>query len=87
MSDPNKQAQARRMRYLHRVRVRYSECDMQGVVFNATYLAYVYDCIDVWLQQAIGTSYLDFFDYQVKKVALEWSSPARSRDVVERARR
>src|SRR5437588_9417565 len=27
-------------RYQHMLRVRYAECDMQGVVFNAHYLAY-----------------------------------------------
>ncbi|MDQ3434437.1 MAG: hypothetical protein M3481_07100 [Actinomycetota bacterium] len=26
--------------FRHRMRVRYSECDLQGVVFNAQYLAY-----------------------------------------------
>ena len=26
--------------YVHRLRVRYGECDPQGVVFNAHYLAY-----------------------------------------------
>jgi len=28
------------MSYRHTVRVRYGECDMQSVVFNAHYLAY-----------------------------------------------
>jgi acyl-CoA thioester hydrolase len=27
--------------FIHRLRVRYSECDPQGVLFNANYLAYI----------------------------------------------
>jgi acyl-CoA thioester hydrolase len=27
--------------FTHRIRVRYSECDSQGVLFNANYLAYI----------------------------------------------
>jgi acyl-CoA thioester hydrolase len=27
--------------FVHRLRVRYAECDLQGIVFNAHYLAYV----------------------------------------------
>jgi acyl-CoA thioester hydrolase len=27
--------------FVHRLRVRYSECDLQGVLFNANYLAYI----------------------------------------------
>ena len=33
------------------VRVRYGECDMQQVVFNANYLAYVDDAIDTWMRE------------------------------------
>ena len=37
------------MSYSHRLRVRYSECDPQGVVFNANYLAYFDVAItEVW---------------------------------------
>ena len=27
--------------FIHRLRVRYAECDLQGVLFNANYLAYI----------------------------------------------
>lgn len=63
--------------FVHTLRVRYGECDMQGVVFNANYLAYVDDAIDHWFQSAFGGSYTSEFDFMVKKMTLEWSSPAR----------
>ncbi|MCP9949110.1 MULTISPECIES: acyl-CoA thioesterase [Actinomadura] len=69
--------------FVHRVRVRYADCDMQGVVFNANYFAYIDDAMDMWLQHALGEEYLDGFDYAVKKAGMEWDSPARVREVVD----
>lgn len=69
--------------FVHRIRVRYADCDMQGVVFNANYFAYIDDAMDVWLQHALGEEYLDGFDYAVKKAGMEWASPARVREVVD----
>jgi acyl-CoA thioester hydrolase len=40
--------------YVHRLRVRYSECDRQGVVFNGHYL-FLYDvALTEWFREAIG---------------------------------
>ena len=64
-----------------RLRIPYGDCDMQGVVFNAKYLAYVDDCVDVWFADVAG--YLDSWEAMVKKATVEWSSPARYRDVLE----
>ncbi|MFM7093508.1 MAG: acyl-CoA thioesterase, partial [Actinomycetota bacterium] len=36
--------------YEHRIRIRYGECDMQKVVFNAHYLAYCDDAADCWMR-------------------------------------
>ena len=74
--------------YQHQVRVRYGECDAQGVVFNANYLAYVDDAMDHWLADVLGrpevsgfSAATDFgFDYMVRKVVVEWTSPARHGD-------
>jgi acyl-CoA thioester hydrolase len=74
--------------YEHLVRVRYSECDAQGVVFNGNYLAYVDDVMDRWLADALGRPEVSGFtaatetgfDYMVKKVVVEWFSPARHGD-------
>ncbi len=69
--------------FTHRVRVRYGECDMQGVVFNPNYFVYLDDAMDMWIQTELGPDYLGQFDYVVKKASLEWQAPARARDVVE----
>ena len=39
------------MSYHHKVRVRYVDCDMQGVVYNAHYLTFVDDAFDCWLRE------------------------------------
>ena len=40
--------------FRHRLRVRYGECDPQGVVFNANYLAYFDVIITEFWREAIG---------------------------------
>ena len=71
------------MTYRHPVRIRYGECDMQKVVFNANYLAYIDDATDTWFRQALGPFEETGFDFMVKKVAIEWQSAARFGEVLE----
>jgi acyl-CoA thioester hydrolase len=41
--------------FRHRLRVRYHECDQQGVVFNAHYLAYCDIClVELWREAVEG---------------------------------
>jgi acyl-CoA thioester hydrolase len=40
--------------FRHRLRVRYGECDPQGVVFNANYLAYFDVILTEFWREAIG---------------------------------
>ena len=40
--------------FRHRLRVRYGECDPQGVVFNANYLAYFDVIVTEFWREAIG---------------------------------
>ena len=41
--------------FRHRMRVRYHECDPQGVVFNANYLAYCDICLtELWRESVEG---------------------------------
>lgn len=68
---------------MHRVRVRYGECDMQGVVFNAHYLAYVDDAADTWFRLRLGQYEDHGFDCMVKKATIEWASPARFGDELD----
>ena len=71
------------MSYTHRIRVRYGECDMQSVVFNANYLAYVDDAIDSWFRTALGDFESLGFDFMVKKISIEWQTPARFADEID----
>jgi acyl-CoA thioester hydrolase len=50
---------------------------MQSVVFNANYLAYLDDAIDSWFRRALGNFEELGFDFMLKKITLEWQTPAR----------
>ncbi len=63
------------------LRVRYSECDAQKVVFNARYGEYV-DVATVEFFRAIGFGF-EVVDYHLVKQTVEWKSPARLDDVLE----
>src|SRR3954452_8238275 len=41
--------------FRHRLRIRYGECDAQGVVFNANYLAYFDVVLTEWWREALGS--------------------------------
>ena len=72
------------MGYRHRLRVRYGECDMQQVVFNANYLAYVDDAIDSWMREVLGDAFEALeFDFMVKRATVEWHAAARRGDLLE----
>jgi acyl-CoA thioester hydrolase len=66
--------------FVHRVRPRYGEIDMQRVVFNAHYLAYCDDAADLWFR-TIGAGLEDgAWDVMVKKATVTWSGAARVHD-------
>jgi acyl-CoA thioester hydrolase len=67
------------------LRVRYSECDAQKVVFNGRYGEYV-DLAVTEYMRALGLTQgglFTEFDYQVVKQTIEWRAPARFDDVLE----
>jgi acyl-CoA thioester hydrolase len=69
--------------YVHSIRVRYGECDMQQVVFNANYMAYCDDAMECWFQ-AVGMRMLDHgWDFMLKKATIEWQSAATVSDVID----
>jgi acyl-CoA thioester hydrolase len=71
------------MAFHHELRVRYAECDMQGVVFNAHYLAYVDDAMTRWMG-TLGQPYTEFgWDCMVVRAELDWRGSARFDDVLE----
>jgi acyl-CoA thioester hydrolase len=76
------------MSYRQQVRVRYGECDMQGVVFNAHYLAYCDDAVDTWFRQALpGELYAGAdgasFDFMVKTAAVTWYRGLRFGEIAD----
>ena len=68
------------MAFLHTVRPRYGEVDMQRVVFNAHYLAYCDDAADVWFRSLGAALEGGTWDVMVKKATITWSGAARVHD-------
>ena len=78
------------MTYRFRSRVRYGECDMQGVVFNAHYLAYCDDAIAQWFKAAlppdamyVGDNGDATFDFMVKKAVVRGRGGSTFGDVID----
>jgi acyl-CoA thioester hydrolase len=72
--------------FTHRIRVRYAECDAQGVVFNANYYAY-FDILLTELWRAIIGSYdamlQDGADMSVVASGARFIAPARFDDEID----
>ena len=72
--------------FTHRIRVRYGECDPQGVVFNANWLAY-FDVVitELWRQRIgdYGAMVEQGADMMVAEAGVRFRGPARFDDVVE----
>ncbi len=64
--------------YAHSVRIRYVDCDMQGVVYNAHYLTFVDDGFDCWIRQLGQTFEAELgWEVMLKKAEITWAAPAR----------
>ena len=74
-------------RFKHRLRVRWAEVDLQKIVFNPHYLAYLDTAItDYWRTVALpyeATMHSLGGDLFVKKSSLEYHASARYDDVIE----
>ena len=65
--------------FLYPIRVRYSEVDPQGIVFNAHYLTY-FDCVITEYYRSIGYNYAKEVkkhkkDFHVIKTVIEYKKP------------
>jgi acyl-CoA thioester hydrolase len=60
----------------HELEVRYGEVDLQRVVFNAHYLAYLDDAMDRWLRALDGDFESMGWDFMLKRADLVWSAAA-----------
>ena len=72
--------------FRHRLRVRFSECDLQGVVFNAHYLSYFDIAItELWREAVGGWSKMveDGADLVVAEARVRYLSPARFDDELD----
>jgi acyl-CoA thioester hydrolase len=73
-------------RHTHRLRVRYGECDPQGVVFNAHYFAYFDVALtELWREAAGGYDAMmgDGIDLQVVEATARYKAPARFDDELD----
>jgi acyl-CoA thioester hydrolase len=71
--------------FVHELRVRYGECDPQGIVFNANYLLYFDVCFTELWREAIGPwqeMVERGFDAVVAEANLRFLAPARFDDVL-----
>lgn len=72
--------------FVHRLRVRYSECDQQGVVFNGHYLFYYDNALTELWRDRIGP-YQDMVtrghDVVVAEATLRYRSAARFDELVD----
>tara|TARA_A100001037_G_scaffold171656_1_gene154224 strand:+ start:293 stop:706 length:414 start_codon:yes stop_codon:yes gene_type:complete len=72
------------MTYKHEIRVRYGECDQQGVAFNANYMVWMDDATEVWTRTLIGDKdYRELgWEWMVVRSAIEWHASARNADLL-----
>jgi acyl-CoA thioester hydrolase len=69
--------------HVHSLRIRYGEVDLQGVVFNAHYLAYCDDAVDSWLR-TLDTHFERFgWDLMLVKAVVEWQGAAGIGDTLD----
>ena len=72
--------------FVHRLRVRYAECDLQGVVFNAHYMTYLDEAMTELWRQSVGGGYQEMVtagtDMVVAEARLRFVSPAHFDDEV-----
>ena len=67
------------------MRVRYGECDAQGIVFNARYGDFVDVAVTEFTRAIFGGVDVETtgMDWQLVKQTLEWHAPSRYDDVLD----
>jgi acyl-CoA thioester hydrolase len=72
------------MLYVHEIKVRYSEVDSQGIVFNAHYLTYCDDTFESWFRACFADRLESLgVEIVVKRAIIEWHTAARLAAVIE----
>jgi acyl-CoA thioester hydrolase len=73
-------------RFVHELRVRYGECDPQGIVFNANYLLYFDVAItEFWRHEVVPWQEMAArgIEFVVGEANLRFRAPARNDDVLQ----
>ena len=70
------------MTFCLRFRVRYAECDAQGVVFNARWGDFVDIAVGEFSRAVFG-NITESLDWMLVKQTIEWRAPARYDDVLD----
>ena len=83
------------MTFVQEFRVRYNECDMQNVVFNANYFIYADDAVAQFVRQGLANelgkdiSAIDLievgFDFMLKTTTATWHKGAKYTDIIHAA--
>lgn len=66
-----------------RLRVRFSDCDAQGIVFNAHYLRFCDNALEEWFLATPQVGEEGMWDFVVKRAEVEWQSSARPGDELD----
>ena len=72
------------MSYRYQTRVRFGECDQQGIVYNPNYMVYMDDATEVWISSGVpdGAYYSLGWEYMLARSALEWQGSARAGAII-----
>lgn len=79
------------MSHVETIRVKYHECDMQRVVFNANYWVYADDAVAQWMRAVMKADSAEgaqalfggTFDFMLKRAEGTWHKGAAYGDVIE----
>jgi len=70
--------------FCHRFRVRYSEVDPQGVVFNSRYLEYAdFAIVEYWRAMSLGPGDPDWPECHVGTATVRYLKPIRTDELID----
>jgi acyl-CoA thioester hydrolase len=71
--------------FCYRLRVRYGECDAQGIVFNARWVEYVDIAVTEYTRALLGSVHPaeTGLDWRLVTQTMTWRAPGRYDDVLE----
>lgn len=69
--------------FRHTLRVRYSEVDPQGVVFNSRYLEYADILVTEFYRERRAHGFPADIDFHVRHAAIDYRAPLRNDELVE----